>query len=75
MSTAEKLQKKKFLFSNVQSLKVTSTKMSALMMFSEIGKLRARKKILLLGPESVFKDYDAHSVNCGQKVRPGSFGR
>ena len=32
------------------------------MMFSEIGKLRARKKIPLLEPESVLKDYDVHSV-------------
>jgi len=36
--------------------------MSGLMMFSEIGKLRARKKIPLLEPESVLKDYDVHSV-------------
>ena len=58
----QKFAKKKFLFSNVQSLKETSTKMSGLMMFSEIGKLRARKKIPSLEPKSVFKDYDVHSV-------------
>ena len=39
--------KRKFLCSSVQSQKVLSTKISGLLMFSEIGKLRARKKKFL----------------------------
>ena len=48
-----KVAKRKFLCSNVQSLKVVSKKISGLLMFSEIGKLPARKKIALLEPGSV----------------------
>ena len=44
-TTAEKITKRKFLFSNVQSLKLLSKKISGLSMISEIGKLRAREKI------------------------------
>lgn len=47
-----KVAKRKFLCSNVQSLKVVGTKMSGLLMFSEIGNLPARKKLPLLGPGS-----------------------
>ena len=42
--------KRKFLCSNFQSLKVLCTKISGLSMFSEIGKVHARKKIPLLEP-------------------------
>ena len=40
-----KITKRKFLCSNVQILKLLSKKISGLSMISEIGKLRARKKI------------------------------
>ena len=58
---------RKFLCSNVQRLKVLCKKVSGLSMFSEIGKLRARKNIPLLEPGSVLKDYDVHRVQTLQK--------
>jgi len=48
-----KVAKRKFLCSNVQSLKVLSIKISGLLRFSEIGKLLARKKIPLFESGSV----------------------
>ena len=58
----QKVAKRKFLCSNAQSLKVLSTKISGLLMFSEIGKLRVRRSFSLLELRSVFKDYDVQRV-------------
>ena len=46
VSPPRKLAERKFLCSNVQSLKVLSTRIAGMLMFSEIGKLRARKNFL-----------------------------
>lgn len=46
--TAEKFGKRKFLHLHVQSQKVHSTKISELLMFSEISKLCVRKNFLSL---------------------------
>ena len=56
-----KVAKRKFLCSNVQSLKVEIAKISGLLMFSEISKLPARKNFpyLSLGVY-VFKDFQTH---------------
>ena len=62
-SDRRKVAKRKFLCSNVQSLKVLSTKISRLLMFSAIGKLAAReKKFPSLELGNVFKDYDVYHV-------------
>ena len=51
----------------IQSLKVLSKTIIGLSMFSEIGKLRVRKKVCLLEPRSMFKDYDVHRVQALEK--------
>ena len=65
------VSKRMILCSNIRSLEVHNTKLSGLLIFSEIGELRARK-IPLLELRNVFKDDYVHLV---QRLEDKVYGK